>query len=173
MLGISICALHVGKEEMRMTRLVINRGISTKGGTPGEIGIGDSGGKMSRRLAWTLEDPSNPLHVRAGEKGAIPPGLYELALTWSNRFERPLPLIMDVPGFIGIRIHAGNTEADTKGCVLVGMQVPLMQLDGKLFLRNSKTAEKEITARVKSWVRMGKVWVLVHGNGTEDMTEAI
>lgn len=51
---------------------------------------------------------------------AIPEGRYEIAITYSNRFKKMLPLLLDVPAFAGIRIHAGNTAADTEGCLLPG-----------------------------------------------------
>lgn len=51
---------------------------------------------------------------------AIPAGTYELKLTYSNRFKKILPEILNVPHFLGIRMHAGNTTADSDGCVLVG-----------------------------------------------------
>jgi hypothetical protein len=51
---------------------------------------------------------------------AIPEGRYEIAITFSNRFKKMLPLLLDVPAFAGIRIHAGNSAADTEGCLLPG-----------------------------------------------------
>ena len=53
-------------------------------------------------------------------KTAIPSGISRLAITPSQRFKRDLPLVKGVPGFTGIRIHPGNTEEDTSGCILVG-----------------------------------------------------
>jgi hypothetical protein len=54
-------------------------------------------------------------------KTAIPRGRYRVIVTPSNRFKRELPLLVDVPGFSGIRIHPGNTAADTDGCILPGV----------------------------------------------------
>ena len=51
---------------------------------------------------------------------AIPEGRYPLVVTWSPKFKEWLPLLLHVRGFEGIRIHAGNTAADTQGCILVG-----------------------------------------------------
>lgn len=67
---------------------------------------------------FTLEDVVRPEKI-AGET-AIPAGTYEVEITPSKRFKRDLPLVMNVPGFEGIRIHPGNTAEDTEGCILVG-----------------------------------------------------
>lgn len=51
---------------------------------------------------------------------AIPTGRYRILITRSRRFGRWLPLLMNVKGFEGIRIHAGNKPEDTRGCILLG-----------------------------------------------------
>lgn len=77
-------------------------------------------------FAHTLEDPIREKPgVPVGQwkvagDTAIPAGVYPVQITYSPRFNEDLPLVMRVPGFEGIRIHAGNTSEDTEGCILVG-----------------------------------------------------
>ena len=49
----------------------------------------------------------------------IPVGTYPVSVTFSPRFQRNLPLIGNVPGRSGIRIHRGTKPEHSKGCVLV------------------------------------------------------
>ncbi|NDW10988.1 DUF5675 family protein [Dysgonomonas sp. 520] len=50
----------------------------------------------------------------------IPAGIYKITLEKSPKFKRILPLLHNVPHFLGILIHAGNTERDSAGCIIVG-----------------------------------------------------
>lgn len=61
---------------------------------------------------------------------AIPSGEYRVTLEDSNRFGPDTLTIHDVPGFQFIRMHAGNTSADTEGCPLLGMQATETTLIG-------------------------------------------
>ena len=69
----------------------------------------------------------------------IPYGTYKVTITYSPKFKKNLPLINNVKGFEGIRIHSGNTNYDTQGCVLLGFN----KVKGKVI--NSKdTVDKFI-----------------------------
>jgi len=67
---------------------------------------------------YTLEDVERPVKIQ--NVTAIPRGLYQVTITHSNHFNRDLPLLLNVPNYEGVRIHPGNTAADTEGCLLVG-----------------------------------------------------
>lgn len=112
--------------------------------------------------AFTLEDCDRRLEEGVNEKvpgkTAIPRGIYEVTIDQSARFKRLMPHILDVPQFEGIRIHSGNTPADTEGCILVGTGIA-----GSDSISNSRAAfshffdrlelslsnEEEITLEVK------------------------
>ena len=51
---------------------------------------------------------------------AIPTGIYPVKITYSPKYKKLMPLIDNVKGYSGIRIHSGNTHKDTSGCLLVG-----------------------------------------------------
>lgn len=83
-----------------------------------------------KKVCDTLEDKDrclydtmklqNILRLKVKGQTAIPYGKYDVRLTYSQRFKRILPLVLPVKGFDGIRIHAGNTDKDTEGCLLLG-----------------------------------------------------
>lgn len=106
-----------------------------------------TGGQMfidGKYFCETLEDPERDIEEEGKVYGktAIPLGRYEVEVTYSPKFKRMMPLIKDVPYFDGIRIHAGNTVADTDGCPLVGTE----RKQG--YLSNSRVKENELTAKL-------------------------
>ena len=83
--------------------------------------IGDLYNEKGALICYTLEDVVRDEKIK-GET-AIPQGTYKVTITHSKRFDRPLPLLNNVPNFEGIRIHPGNGPEDTEGCILPGMSV--------------------------------------------------
>lgn len=78
---------------------------------------------------FTLEDKvRSPDEPKVPNQTAIPAGTYEIIINQSQRFTALegrsvfLPLLLDVPGFQGVRIHVGNFSGNTSGCVLVGTE---------------------------------------------------
>ena len=61
--------------------------------------------------------------VKIKGKTAIPAGRYKVIMSYSPKFKKTLPLLLNVPAFSRILIHAGNTAKDTQGCILCGKNI--------------------------------------------------
>ncbi|MBK8467667.1 MAG: hypothetical protein IPL32_17775 [Chloracidobacterium sp.] len=105
------------------------------------------------RECYTLEDRDRHLE-EGGEKvygeTAIPRNTYKVVITYSNRFKQPMPLLVDVPQFEGIRIHPGNTAEDTHGCILVGVGI------GNDRLYNSRQAYERLFNKLEAAEALGE-----------------
>jgi len=66
----------------------------------------------------TIEDI--PRKVKVMHETCIPSGIYDIIINMSTRFKRLMPLLLNVPGFSGIRIHNGKNQDSTSGCIVVG-----------------------------------------------------
>ncbi len=65
---------------------------------------------------------------------AIPAGTYEIKMTYSARFKKVMPILINVKGYSGVRMHSGNRPEDTEGCILLGKNKIVGQLvDSRLW----------------------------------------
>ena len=147
--------------EEGMLLLILKRKWYTKESTVGEL---FEKGKLLR-ICYILEDFERLATASVSPKGgstrskkrrkvhgetAIPKGRYEIRLTHSTKFKKTLPLLYNVPGFSGIRIHAGNTAKDTEGCLLPGIE------RSEDFVGHSKRAFKKLCKMLERTKREGK-----------------
>lgn len=109
-------------------------------------------------FCYILEDADRQLENNPDAKvyGAtcIPRGTYKVVITWSNRFNRELPLLVDVPGFQGVRIHPGNTIEDTEGCLLPGTSYST-DPNGNHTVQNSRNAFFKLYQRIEGAIDSG------------------
>lgn len=105
--------------------------------------------------AYTLEDTVRKGTKIAGQT-AIPAGRYEVVCTYSNRFQKLLPLLLNVPGFEGVRIHSGNRPEDTEGCILVGKNY---DKDFPDIVTDSRMAFKGLFELIKKETLINKVYL--------------
>ena len=152
--------------------LILNRIAKRKGYTIGRLSItplqlprgGESeasprGGLEGVYFCDTLE-PTWRDYRHGGRKingrSAIPEGRYPVVITYSPKMKQWLPLLVNVPMFSGIRIHAGNTAEDTQGCILVGQNLK------KGMVLNSRTWLKRLKDKIVEAKERGEaVWITV------------
>ena len=104
-------------------KLILKRIALRQTYTIGKLYIDDN--YFCDTLEDTVRDTNKSGKFDNGEKKvkgktAIPYGTYEIKWTYSPRFKKYTPQLMNVPQFEGIRIHAGNSSTDTEGCLLLG-----------------------------------------------------
>jgi hypothetical protein len=112
-------------------RLILTRDLFGPEATLGRLAIVFAGGTEPAPFGFTCEDQDRGLHrrqplteiarIKVRNETAIPAGDYSVRFTWSPKYHRNMLEVIAVPGFRGIRIHAGNDEADTAGCILPGL----------------------------------------------------
>jgi hypothetical protein len=117
-------------------KLLLKRLHKTENSTIGELYVD---GKFE---CYTLEDKEREVKIKC--ETAIPKGTYIVGITLSNRFKKLLPILINVPNFEGVRIHPGNTNHDTEGCILVGTT------RSKDFIGNSRVAFQRLFKKMQS-----------------------
>ena len=143
--------------------LVLKRTAKKKDYTIGKLYIKEdvldeySTGEKLTYLCDTLEPKWRDYAHGANKvkgKSAIPEGRYPVVITYSPKFELWLPLLVNVPKFEGIRIHAGNSVKDTQGCILVGEN----KVVGKVF--NSRKCVELVKNKIVEAKGKGEsVWI--------------
>jgi len=96
--------------------------------------------------------------IKVRAETAIPAGVYQIATTWSPKYERPMPLLLNVPGYQGIRIHSGNDESQTAGCLLPG----LGRSKSTMTVGQSRDACRDLYRMIAEAEKAGsEVWIAV------------
>lgn len=110
----------------------------------------------------TIEDKVRVLKSekdKVKHKTAIPKGRYKVILSYSQHFERVLPELLDVPYFKNIRIHAGNTEEDSSGCLIVGLN----KVKGKV-IESKATLNKLMNILQPAWNNKEQIHITIIEN---------
>lgn len=135
--------------------LRLKRTTFTEKATVGELYLPD--GVFA---CFTLEDRVR--NHKVPKETAIPAGAYEVVVAWSNRFERLMPRLLNVPFYQGILIHSGNTPAHTEGCILIGRK----KAEDAVY--ESILAFEEFFPKIKKLTEKGKLYLLIEGGFKSD-----
>jgi len=104
-------------------------------------------------FAFSIEDAYHEVKIPGQTR--IPAGVYEVALTYSNKFKRNMWEILHVKNYTGIRIHPLTTAEDTEGCVGCGWDASL-NLDGISHIAASNKAYEDLCRRMEVAANAGE-----------------
>lgn len=130
-------------------KLKLVRKVGNAGFTEGRLYIDDV------FECYTVEDAIRKVKVQ--NMTAIPAGEYKVILSMSNRFKKILPEVLNVPGFTGVRIHAGNSSKDTEGCIIVGA---VNDRDDDDWVGGSKIAMTRLQPKIAKAIKAGNTVTL-------------
>jgi hypothetical protein len=139
--------------------ILVSRDIKTATSTISHVKVD------GKQFCFILEDTDRGLHqdmrpdeiakIKVHGKTAIPAGRYEVIINFSSRFKQYMPLLLNVPGFSGVRIHWGNTAVDTEGCPIVGFTT------SKDFVGQSKKAYSQLFIMMQAAERKEKIFITI------------
>jgi hypothetical protein len=139
--------------------LELTRSVKTNKSTIGELTVN---GVFE---CFILEDKDRGLRkdmpiselivMKIKTRTAIPTGRYEIVVSFSDKFQKMLPLLLDVPAFAGIRIHPGNTDANTEGCLLPG------KTKSPDMIGSSRVAFTALFDKIKAALQREKIFITV------------
>ena len=146
-----------------MAEMTVTRRWFTEHSTIGVLRLGEFS-------CFTLEDRVRDPGVKVYGETAIPAGHYQVVVTRSEHFSRKasakaghpvdvfLPLLLEVPNFTGIRIHSGNDDHDTEGCILVGRS------RGRDWIGDSRAALADLVPLIRA---AGELWLTISNEPVE------
>lgn len=127
--------------------LKLIREIYTEDSTIGKLYVNDV------FHCFTLEDKVRDVKIK--NVTAIPAGRYKVVVDFSNRFKQLMPLLLNVPNYLGVRIHTGNYSKDTEGCILVGSTKAVN------FIGNSKKAYAKLLSTITKALKTEQVFITI------------
>lgn len=98
-------------------------------------------------FCYTLENTVRPCGIKVYGKTAIEAGTYHVKMAYSPHFGKDMPLLLNVPDFVGIRMHGGNVPADTDGCILVAFHTDMKKIWGSASQKLTKLIKNSPTGR--------------------------
>lgn len=137
----------------------VERKVKTEISTIGRVMVGNvlecySLEDRDRDLKQTDDLPSI-IKRKVFAKTAIPSGRYEVIISYSNRFKKQMPLLLNVPGFEGVRIHSGNKAEDTEGCILLGKS------EGVNWIGQSRNAYDALMDELRAVTLQEKIFITI------------
>jgi hypothetical protein len=146
--------------------LTLTRDVFTDTATLGTLTVTYDLEGTPRAFGFTCEDVDRDLHQtdplpeiearKVKGKTAIPAGRYRVQWTWSPKYRRYMPILVDVPGYQGIRIHSGNTAEDTEGCILPGLTRDVTAMS----VGKSRDAARWLDGQIEAHARAGEaIWI--------------